>query len=939
MARILSIADIHIHDYPQRNPNEKYRLYQTRQVAQNIIEVGRREGAEILVIAGDILEKSIIRPYVQAEVKLFLDTVMSAFKVGYIIWGNHDQDNKGSDQEFTDSCLSVMLPPNLYYSDQKEVIIDNSRIAFSNWRPGDEIKLDWINGCVDVLFTHATISYSGSDLFKSQKLDESKFNLAICGDIHKPGQIGKYVSIGIPQRCKMSDGEDLTGVVYDCVTKEWKWVNLDPSAATMRFQYTPAREEEGWHPDLGIWKIFKPENLGIMEEGGDKDIKIPAWQEVENLISNIIYANGLQGVHGEVLKNLKDISSKEVDFDFQLTRFYCKNWRSIDEVELFFDRGDKILITGKNGAGKSSLLSALRYAFEENRFIKDFIQLGTKECLAEVDFLYQGTHYRIQRGSKSYGFWINGEPQKYNNKKLFEEDMHQRFPFIDYMDVYFFDSDHHKLIGDITPERKSEIVSKFFKLDKIDAYNEQAEVLLEHMNKNSWKWKEEINKATEVLNFIEGKLGLIQLPGISKAELEKYKQEGLELQRKERAWNDWCIFSNSMSIRLDSTKSNIKTLEDDVNRSETEQEINEKIKSLEIIRDNYSTELGALGSIGLRFESAKKELDKINQEGSKLYIEWENLGKTKTCPCCGQEIRNTESIEKHKAELEQKLTELKEKQGQVISTLEGLNTERLEEDKKRTELRQNMEKINSEISENMTKRSILQKKKKDLQDSRDLLTSLENQLNSYNIPEEIKLPDNFMERMAEIESGILAWNTYDGLINDKVQAEVTIQNCQKELENISNITGDLQKYIKLTGPTGKIYEEIMSRLAEQFSDNQVKYEVITYNFRKKDHLDLASSFKNSTGNWIAYQACSSGQKTVLDVNFLSKIVTRLGLLIMDEFLKHLDPANHEICVDMISSMNIGCTMLSSHMESIAAFNNKSCSLELNDSGVTKIKLE
>jgi ABC-type lipoprotein export system ATPase subunit len=143
----------------------------------------------------------------------------------------------------------------------------------------------------------------------------------------------------------------------------------------------------------------------------------------------------------------------------------------------------------------------------------------------------------------------------------------------------------------------------------------------------------------------------------------------------------------------------------------------------------------------------------------------------------------------------------------------------------------------------------------------------------------------------------------------------------------------------LTGPTGKIYEEIMNRLAEQFSDNQVKYEVITYNFRKKDHLDLASSYKNSTGNWIAYQACSSGQKTVLDVNFLSKIVTRLGILIMDEFLKHLDPSNHEACIELIESMNIGCIMLSSHMETIAAFNNKSCKLELNDSGVTKIILE
>ena len=938
MSKILSIADIHIHDYPQRNPSEKFRLYQTRQVAQNIIEVGRREGAEILVIAGDILEKSIIRPYVQAEAKMFLDTVMSAFKEGYIIWGNHDQDNKGSEQEFTDSCLSVMLPPNLYYADKKEVYIDNSRIAFSNWRPGETINLDWIVGCVDVLFTHATICYSGTDLFKSQVLDESKFNLAICGDIHKPGQIGKYVSIGIPQRCKMSDGEELTGVIYDCETKNWKWVNMDPHGALMKFQYTPNKDEEGWDNMNTTWKIFKPENLGI-SNSAIRNIKVPAWQEVENLIDNIIIGNGLQDVHGEVLRNLQDISSKEVDFDFQLTRFYCKNWRSIDEVELFFDANDKILITGANGAGKSSLLSALRFAFEENRFIKDFIQIGTKDCVTEVDFLYQGNLYRIQRGSKTYGFWINGEPQKYNNKKLFEEDMHQRFPFIDYMDVYFFDSDHHKLIGDITPERKSEIISKFFKLDKIDAYNEQAEVLLDILSKNTWKWKDEISKAQEVLGFIENKLNVIQLPTLTKLELEKSKAEGIELQRKERLWTDWCIYSSQLDIKLESSQALIDNLQNEINNSDSVEKFNSIISELQNHRDKLSTELGSLGNIEIRYNSAKTELEKVNLEGNKLYTEWSNLGKTKNCPCCGQVIQNTEALEKHRIELESKLSELTTKQQELYQLLESLVGEKNNEAATRSKLQTEINECNSKISDTMMRKNILEKKMKDLVEEKRNLSNLIAEKASRQAPEQITLPKDFMERMAEIESGIVTWNTFESLLQDRRNAEFTIQSCQEELNKLGIMTSDLQKYIKLTGPTGKIYEEIMTKLAEQFSDNQVKYEVITYNFRKKDHLDLASSYKNSTGNWIAYQACSSGQKTVLDVNFLSKIVTRLGLLIMDEFLKHLDPANHEVCVDLISSMNIGCTMISSHMESIAAFNNKSCKLELNDSGVTKIILE
>ena len=936
MSKILSIADIHIHDYPQRNPNEKYRLYQTRQVAQNIIEAGQREGAEILVIAGDILEKSIIRPYVQAEVKLFLDTVMSAFKVGYIIWGNHDQDNKGSDQEFTDSCLSVMLPSNLYYADQKEVVIDNTRIAFSNWRPGDNIKLDWINGCVDVLFTHATISYSGSDLFKSQSLDESKFNLAICGDIHKPGQIGKYVSIGIPQRCKMSDGEDLTGVIYDCTSKKWKWVNLDPHSTTMKFQYTPIKDEEGWSPDLGIWKIYKPENLGITDSS-IRDIKVPAWEEVGNLIDNIILSNNLQGVHSEVLRNLKNVDSKEVDFNFTLTRFYCKNWRSIDEVELFFSNGDKILITGKNGAGKSSLLSALRYAFEENRFIKDFIQIGTKDCLTEVDFEYQGNMYRIQRGSKSYGLWINGQPQKYNNKRLFEEDMHQRFPFIDYMDVYFFDSDHHKLIGDLTPERKSEIVSKFFKMDRIDAYNEQAEVLLDQMTKGAWKWKEEMNKSNEVLGFINSKLNLIQLPGISKDQLEQLKLEGLELQKKERTWNDWIIYNSHLELRIQGYTDNIKRLHEELLDLGNVEKYELAITNYQGILNNLSLKLGELGGIGVKYNSLNQELNNINKEGSRLYTEWENLGKTKNCPCCGQVIKSSESIEKHREELENKIAELKQRQLEVLTELERLSIEKEEESKTRDNIQKQINEVTSLISKNLMKKNLIESKLSELQSNRNLLNQAEHERATKTAPEEIKLPDNFMEHMTNIEAGIVAWNTYESLAADKLKAEESITKCQLELDNLANLSSELQRYIKITGPTGKIYEEIMTRLADQFSDNQVEYEVITYNFRKKDHLDLASKFKNN-GNKIAYQACSSGQKTVLDVNFLSKIATRLGILVMDEFLKHLDPANHEICVDLIKSMNIGCTMLSSHMESIAAFNNKSCHLELNDSGVTKINL-
>lgn len=936
MSRILAVADIHIFDYPQRNPESRFRLLQNRNIAKNIIEVAKQEGADIIVLAGDIIEKSVIRPYVQSEVKLFLDTIMEYFKTGFIIFGNHDLDNKGSDQDFTDSCLSVMLPRNLYYAHKKEITIDNTRIAFCNWMP--EFDLTWINGSVDVLFSHATISYSPTDMLKSQVLDQTKFSVAILGDIHKAASIGKYVSIGTPQKCKMSDSNDSTGVIFDCVTKNWKWVNLNPFDNLMKFEYTSNRNAEGWDSNSKTWYVYKPTNLGI-GTNGVRDIKVPAWKEIENLVDNIIIDNGLQDVHSEVLKNIKNLESKEVDFNFTLTRLYCKNWRSIDEVELYFDDGDKILITGQNGSGKSSLLSALRYAFEENRSLKDFIQIGTKECLTEVDFIYQGNSYRIRRGSKKYGLLINGEPQKYNNKREFEDDVRNRFPFIEYSDIYFFDADHHKLIGGITPERKSEIVSKFFKMDKIDSYNDEACIILDNMTKNGYKWKEEIEKQQKLLEYINQKLSLIKPPTSSVKDLEKYKKEGLEIQRKNKIWSDYLISSAQLNAKVQNYEEELKRLDLEKSKFREISVIDSEINSSELRINEINTKsIPSLKNITYKYNLLMTRLNQINEEGTKLYTEWKSLAETKTCPYCGQEVKNIESLSGHKVELETKMKQLSLERDSIIDELKKMHETKLNVDAELIKLTNEISTLNNKISKLISEKKSIEFTENSYKNAVDGLNLTKSQLDKLGKPEQVDLPDHFMDTMSKIESDLNTWSELNKLEEDRAQAENSINIARTNLDNITSALSGLNKYIKLTGPTGKIYEEIMTRLAEQFSDNQVKYEVITYNFRKKDHLDLSLSFNNN-GNWIGYQACSSGQQTVLDISFLSKIVTRMGILIMDEFLKHLDPYNHDICIETISSMNVGCIMLSSHMESISSFNNKSCKLELNESGVTKVTLE
>ena len=946
MSKILAIADIHLHDYPQRNSFQFQRLYQgSRIVAQNIIEVGKKEGADYIAICGDLIEKSIIRPYVMAEAYNFLHTIMSEFKEGWIIWGNHDIDAKSSDQVMTDSCLALFLPPNLKYMHQQQIELEGKKIGFNNWQP--EFNLEWVKGELDMLFTHARICYKeDSDLYQSQYLDESKFKIAFCGDIHRPGQLGKYVSIGIPQRCKMSDGEKSTGVLIDLPTGDWKWVDLNPNDNLMKFQYVTVPEQEGWNETFKTWNIYKPSTDKMIDPTAN--IKVSGWEKIESLVNDAITKAGLVEVHQQVLSSIPNLDAGEVDFNFTPVRFYCKNWRSIDEVEMFFEEGDKILIVGENGSGKSSLLSAIKYAFCDVRStsglssLKPFIQFGTKDCVTEVEFMYQGNRCKLRRGTKEYGLWINEEPMKYNSKADFEADARRRFPFIEYMEVMIHDQDHNQFIGSLTGERLAEIISKAFKLDRIDTYNDAATILLTQLQKGASEWESKIGESKKVLGFIDSKLASIVLPSKTREELTEEKKVMVELQRKNQAWNQFVSTSSRLQAGIES-KEHEKTELLEKKRAQREPSIIEnEITALKGEISGKQGRLVELGGLKNAIKVKESELSRIISDGKNLRSEFTAIDPTRVsvCPTCRQQItpspETIEVLKTKKEEIGKKLEEKLAEYGVVNAELEGMRNDFGNSDSEISNINSEIGRLNGEITKKMSEIREGNETNEKLERIERELTEWKTQLANLGAPEKVELPTDFMEKMSNLESGLSSWNLWESGMKDKEDCEKKVVAYEKEVEGNREQQEKLKSYIKLTGPTGVIYEEVMKKLVAQFNDNTVSYEVNVREFRKKDHLTLVPQFFNN-GNWVSYEACSGGQKTVLDIHFLSKIINRVGILILDEFLKHLDPSNHDLCLDMIQGMSIGCTFISSHMESIAAFNNKTCSLSLNQSGLTQMK--
>lgn len=128
----------------------------------------------------------------------------------------------------------------------------------------------------------------------------------------------------------------------------------------------------------------------------------------------------------------------------------------------------------------------------------------------------------------------------------------------------------------------------------------------------------------------------------------------------------------------------------------------------------------------------------------------------------------------------------------------------------------------------------------------------------------------------------------------------------------------------------------MNKLAKSYSDNMVEYVVIRSKRGNKEHLGLVPTLKKGKEK-IPYDMCSSGEKTILDIHMLEKLIPNSGLLILDEFLKNLDSEKTDIVCEILKNMRINTLILTSHATDLTTFYDRTISLSLNDQGLTEIK--
>jgi predicted phosphodiesterase len=312
--KVLIISDIHLRAYHRYNKFPDQRLLSFIELAKDVVEIGKEKGINVLIITGDIIDKSTLTPK-EIHVLFNMFTILASHFTIYSIVGNHDMKLKKGEFEREDSIVTLLEEiDGIKFLHQEVLNLGGRTLAFENWVP--EFNLDWIKDPVDLYFSHATIDYDQTGFYgMDTSVFEGKFTLGFFGDIHVRREIENYISVGNTKQESLSDRFQGGGVVLDLDTLEWERFDIDPEHKKYLYLLpTKEAEEEGWVDLEGedmTYRIFRPEKVA----GKTIEFKLPKTTDINQTLNEIMKELNLLDLH----KKIKDQTNYQpIDFNFKL---------------------------------------------------------------------------------------------------------------------------------------------------------------------------------------------------------------------------------------------------------------------------------------------------------------------------------------------------------------------------------------------------------------------------------------------------------------------------------------------------------------------------------------------------------------------------------------------------------------------------------------------
>jgi len=928
--KVLISADVHVDDYADYNYTDRSRLRQFLTLADRFNELADQYDCKEIWLLGDTINRPNSRKYIESTAKSFLDTISKTRIVRYIL-GQHDISAKDQVHDYLDTLPSLLDNSNLVYMDRATLKIDNHVFGFMDFRP--EQDLDWLQQLpepvdhLDVLFGH----YTKSTLF-GQPIDESKFDLMIHGDIHNDQVIGKFVSVGNPIQHDLKSMPNGSCIIFNTEDCSWERIRVDEDHTRfLRIEYTPNKAIEGFDGPLQYY-VYQP-SIEVVESV-DKNI---SGKDIDELTNNTFKEYNVLDIHSEVESQCE--SYGEIDFNFQINWIEIHGFRSIVDARIDLVNGDRVAVLGDNGSGKSSIIRAFQGVFMKNSNLKYFQSDFTDDMRITVCLTYQNKNFEITKGS-TWRLVIDGQEQHYGGITEFEKDLPVKLPFLNFLDLFFINSDVNNLSSRFNPTRRIELISKFYRLDRLQAYYNTAMRLYQDLYKTLKEPNDSKIKLSGTLDLLTSRLEeLSEFKDVSQDTLTAEIERLSKLRSDYQEYQLWKKDEQNLRTQLSEVETDIgkysKKLEFDIDQGKIDLE---DLRN-QLAETNHAYEEAYKRSI--QFENDLKEINSVTEQGKDYTNKLAQLVLNK-CPLCGSAL-NSDKLEELRLEYTTKQTELREKwialDAAILTHEKGYDSKdyyvKLLTDlkKKSGEQTRNIELLSNEISNYSSLKpqydQLIARKNK-LQNDLDAL------LAQNKAP--VELPYNLGELESTANSRLAKYNEYqeDLRLYDKTKSEYA--TFESQVNEINQKLERYNTYIELTSMTGIIFENILTKLANKFTTKEVKYEVEAGVYRGSRYINF-NAYYLVKNKYRVYEDCSDGQKIVCDADFLNKLFdVRVGLLVLDEFLSFLDDKNFPKAIELLTNMNVNTLLLSTHDNNLVKYT-KRILLSLDSEGKSLIDIK
>ena len=910
MAKILITADTHIHNYANHNlfGDADFRLKQFPKLAKRLVELGEEYGCDYIFHLGDIIHKPLLLPKTAGYVKEYFEILSDKWDRDhtYLIYGNHDISNKSANQERSDSILYAF--DNYYtYADGKVIQLGSSKIEFMNWKPG----LIKASSNPDLFAGHITL-----DEMYGQEVDANSWKLCVAGDIHQPKSMhNNCLTVNVPMPARISDCQDGSVIIYDTETKKAKRVLTESE-------------------DFKYLKIYYEDDADY-DENNDFHVGIPRPQSIEGkeylsreldldlVISSVIKEASkdnpkLEELHKAVSDKLQD-TTEALNLRFKLNSIEIKNFRSLRQFEYRFQDG-LASCSDKNGAGKSSFLRAIEFTLNPPRQVKPLVTKGESDMQVDLDLDYQGNNFLISRGVDNGSHWmrlfINNQEVEANSVTDKQAILVSRLPFINELDIMYRAQSAPNLLSDYNYSNRIDLVNRLLGLSIIDEYYKLSNTLLKSEQKKLNTAIADIDKYKAVLSAM-GNIdtealraeisSLLTVESDLKAAVTKQFEltSLLEEAKKVTAINNEIdklnhfITSSSATIDFNLLSIDLKLIQTDLNNI---------IKS----KDSIASEINSLSTELTKSSSVLKDYD------NKIKIVESQLEKIKsgTCPTCNQPVHDNQLLEKTEKELSTLLTN-REAALELDKQLQDKLT--TAKNSSETEIPK-LASAESELRDLIAKVEHAQKTQESLNLERDKVDKLESDL--------AKLPqlDEYaiMADYRELADKIAALKVDNAKFQELNKTYLNVKQSEEGLEKAENsklaseeLIKDYTDYASLFHPTGSVVKSVFSKIAEVMSDTKFIVRTVKTLASKETRIDFDIDYQVASDLLLPYSELSGGQKTLVDMIFLKKLFKMsggVGMLLLDETLRDLDPDNLEYVSHELKSCNAQTVILVTHVE-------------------------